>query len=275
MSTPAPLLNIQHLSVTFAATPTPAVDDVSVQVAAGERVGIVGESGSGKSTTALAALRLLNENLMAYGPESRIELAGRDILRLPESELTGLRGSSASMVFQDPASSLNPVFRAGHQVRDVVAAHRPGTRSTRRNAALEALTAAGIPDAERVYRSYPFQLSGGLRQRVVIAMAIACSPALLVADEPTSALDATVQADVLATFDQLCRERGTSLLLISHDIGVIARMCERVYVMRRGVVVEHGRTDAVINQPEHEYTRTLIAAARHREGRPRASRTTP
>ncbi|WP_051267238.1 ABC transporter ATP-binding protein [Nakamurella lactea] len=273
MTAPA-LLHIDRLSVTFAGSPRPAVDNVSVQVAAGERVGIVGESGSGKSTTALAALRLLNETQVGYGSESRIEVGGRDILRLAESELTELRGSTASMVFQDPSSSLNPVFKAGHQVRDVIAAHRPGKRADHRTAALEALTAAGIPDAERVYGCYPFQLSGGLRQRVVIAMAIACSPALLVADEPTSALDATVQAEVLATFDRLCRERGTSLLLISHDIGVVARMCERVYVMSQGVVVEHGSTDSVINRPEHEYTRTLVAAARHREGRTRQTRLT-
>lgn len=176
------------------------------------------------------------------------------------------------MVFQDPTSSLNPVIKAGHQVRDVLAAHRPGSRADHRLAALAALATAGIPDTERVYRSYPFRLSGGLRQRVVIAMAIACAPALLVADEPTSALDATVQAEVLATFDRLCRERSTSLLLISHDIGVVARMCERVYVMSEGIVVEEGLTDAIISRPEHEYTRTLIAAARHREAPPRPRR---
>lgn len=261
----AALLEVSGLTVTFNGQQRPAVVDSNIVVDVGDRVGIVGESGSGKSTTALAVMRLLDERAMSYRPESRISVGGRDILQLPEAELARLRGSSMSMVFQDPASTLNPVFRAGQQVRDVIAAHRKGNRVEHRRLAVEALSAAGIPDPDRVYRSYPFQLSGGLRQRVVIAMAIACQPQLLIADEPTSALDATVQAEVLATFDRLCNERTMSLLLISHDIGVVAKMCRRIYVMRGGEVVEHGTVEQVIGSPTHEYTRSLVAAARHRE----------
>jgi ABC-type dipeptide/oligopeptide/nickel transport system ATPase component len=260
-------LDVTNLGVTFGRQSVRAVDRVSLYVRSGERVGIVGESGSGKSTTALSVLQLHDRRLVAYDEASSIRVGGEDIMSTNARRLRALRGGAVGMVFQDPLSSLNPVFRVGTQVRDVVAAHFRISKAESRARALTALRDAGMPEPEQIYRRFPFELSGGLRQRVVIAMAIACEPSLLIADEPTSALDATVQAEVLRTFRRLCSERSMGLLLISHDIGVIYRMCDRVYVMYQGRVVEEGPAERVIGDPQHAYTKTLIDSALYRQAR--------
>jgi ABC-type dipeptide/oligopeptide/nickel transport system ATPase component len=258
-------LEISDLGVTFAQQSVRAVDGVSLFVRRGERVGIVGESGSGKSTTALSVLRLHDETSVDYDAGSGIEVAGRNVMAMNPRQLREMRGAVAGMVFQDPLSSLNPLFRIGNQVRDVISAHFDISRAQARDRAISALGDAGMPDPEQMYGRLPSELSGGLRQRVVIAMAISCGPSLLIADEPTSALDATVQAEVLQTFRRLSDTRSMGLLLISHDIGVIYRMCDRVYVMYQGHVVEEGSTDQVIGNPQHAYTKSLIDSAMYRE----------
>jgi peptide/nickel transport system ATP-binding protein len=265
-------LEIRDLGVTFARQSVRAVDGVSLVVRRGERVGIVGESGSGKSTTALSILRLHDEAAVDYDVRSAIEIAGKNVMEMSPRQLQDMRGAVAGMVFQDPLSSLNPLFRVGNQVRDVISAHFKISKAQARDRAIAALGDAGMPDPEQMYGRLPSELSGGLRQRVVIAMAISCSPSLLIADEPTSALDATVQAEVLHTFRRLCDERSMGLLLISHDIGVIYRMCHRIYVMYQGRVVEEGSTQQVVSNPRHAYTKSLIDSAMYREaGRSAAS----
>lgn len=254
------LLDIVDLHIVFGENLTPAVADVSLHVDQGERVGIIGESGSGKSVTAMSVLRLNNERIMRYDEDSRIHFDGKDILSADERALRGIRGSEISMVFQDPMSVLNPVFRVGQQVIDVLRTHGVQSRADAKQQVIESFDAVGIRESERVYKQYPHELSGGMRQRVMIAMAIAARPRLLIADEATSALDVTVQAAVLSTLDRLAEERDMSVLMITHDMGVVARFCDRVYVMYHGEVVESGAVADVLSNPQHEYTRSLLAA---------------
>ncbi|HEX2539624.1 MAG TPA: oligopeptide/dipeptide ABC transporter ATP-binding protein [Caldimonas sp.] len=255
-----PLLEVERLSVAFGepGRALQAVDDVSFHVDAGEVVGIVGESGSGKSVTALAAMGLVDE-------PGRVEAAklaydGRDLLRMSARERRSLLGGDIAMIFQDPMTSLNPSFTVAFQLMETIALHEGGSRRARRARALELLRAVEIADAQLRLDAFPHQLSGGMSQRVMLAMAIACRPRLLIADEPTTALDVTVQAQMLALLAKLQEEHGMALVLISHDLGVVAQVVDRVLVMYAGQAVEAGRLPGVFEQPRHPYTEALLAA---------------
>jgi len=252
-----PLLDVQHLSVTFGG-PTPAVDDVSFQIAAGETLGLVGESGSGKSVTAFSILRLLQVPGRIIG--GRVIFEGRDLLALSEGEMREVRGAGISLIFQEPMTALNPVMRVGDQIAEALLVHRKATRAEARDRAIELLDAVKIPDAGRRIRDYPHQLSGGMRQRVMIAIALACRPRLVIADEPTTALDVTIQAQVLELLRELKGRYNLAILLITHDFGVIAEMADRVAVMFKGRLVEEGAVRDVLRNPRDEYTRNLLAA---------------
>lgn len=254
------VLDIVDLQVKFGESASAAVKGVNLSVARGERVGIIGESGSGKSVTAMSVLRLNNERIMQYGEPSQVIYRDQNILKADEKTLRGLRGSEIGMIFQDPMSVLNPVFKVGAQVLDVLRTHSALSKAEGKVRVIESFGEVGIRDPERVFNQYPHELSGGMRQRVMIAMAIASGPRLLIADEATSALDVTVQAAVLSTLDRLADFMNMSILMITHDMGVVARFCDRVYVMRGGEVVESGDVVKVMESPGHEYTRSLLAA---------------
>ncbi|HEU5255613.1 MAG TPA: ABC transporter ATP-binding protein [Vicinamibacterales bacterium] len=252
-----PLLDVQHLSVTFGG-PTPAVDDVSFSIARGETLGLVGESGSGKSVTAFSILRLLQwPGRITAG---RVVFDGRDLLALTEDEMREVRGLGISLIFQEPMTALNPVMRVGDQIAEALLVHGKASRAEARARAVELLEAVKIGDATRRVRDYPHQLSGGMRQRVMIAIALACQPPLVIADEPTTALDVTIQAQVLELLRELKARYHLALLLITHDFGVIAEMADRVAVMYQGRLVEHGSVREVLRRPSHNYTRHLLAA---------------
>ena len=233
-----------------------AVDGVSFHVDAGETVGIVGESGSGKSMTALSIMRLLPSGGRIVG--GRIRLKGKDLTGLSEDEMEEIRGTEIAMIFQDPMTSLNPVLRTGWQVGEPLRIHRGASRSAAQNAAVEMLTKVGIPDANQRALDYPHVFSGGMRQRAMIAMGLSTSPSLLIADEPTTALDVTIQAQILDLLRNLSRNYGTATILITHNLGVVAGMCDRVIVMYAGRVVEQGPTEDVFAHPEHPYTWSLL-----------------
>jgi ABC-type dipeptide/oligopeptide/nickel transport system ATPase component len=255
-----PLLRVEHLTVTFetASDPVVAVDDVSFSIAQGETLGLVGESGSGKSVTAFAILRLLQPPGRITG--GRVLFQGRDLLALSEREMREVRGAGISLIFQEPMTALNPVIRVGDQIAEALTVHGKASRRDARARAVELLDAVRIPDAARRVRDYPHQLSGGMRQRVMIAIALACRPPLVIADEPTTALDVTIQAQVLDLMRDLKARLNLALLLITHDFGVIAEMADRVAVMYKGRLVEEGPVRQILRQPRHEYTRTLLAA---------------
>jgi len=252
-----PLLDVQHLSVTFGGQ-TPAVDDVSFSIARGETLGLVGESGSGKSVTAFSILRLLQPPGRIIA--GRVMFEGRDLLTLSERGMREIRGARISLIFQEPMTALNPVMRVGDQIAEALLVHGQAARGEARARAEELLEAVKIPDAARRLRDYPHQLSGGMRQRVMIAIALACRPPLIIADEPTTALDVTIQAQVLDLLRELKARYHLALLLITHDFGVIAEMADRVAVMYKGKLVEHGSVRDVLRHPSHEYTRNLLAA---------------
>ena len=253
------ILEIENLGVTFSTESgdVPAVRGVSLRVEPGETLALVGESGSGKSTVALAALGLLPGNARASGG---VSVGGTDVVGAGEGELARLRGRTASMVFQEPATALDPLTRIGKQIAEVVRNHRNVSRQEAAAEAVALLGRVGIPEPERRASAFPFQLSGGQRQRVVIAMAIANSPGLLVADEPTTALDVTVQAEILDLLRALAVDSGTGVLLVTHNMGVVADFADRVAVMLEGEVVETGAVEDVLLRPTHEYTRRLLAA---------------
>jgi len=255
-----PLLHIDNLRVSFKRGGE-VVHGIEIVVPRRRRVGVIGESGSGKSVTALSVLRLHDERTMTYGSDSAIKFDGKDLLRASTRELNAVRGAKISMIFQDPMNTLNPVFRVGPAIVDVLRTHdkslSAGEAERRTKAALDSV---GIRNVDVVFQQYPHQLSGGMRQRVMIAMATAARPDLLIADEPTSALDVTVQAAVLDTLDALAQERDLAVLMITHDMGVVARFCDDVYVMYHGDVVEYGPTAQVLNDPRHEYTQRLLSA---------------
>ncbi|TMF90203.1 MAG: ABC transporter ATP-binding protein [Chloroflexi bacterium] len=234
-----------------------AVRGVSFELGAGSRTGLIGESGSGKTLTALALMGLLPDGLRAAG---RVLYGGRDLLTLPDDELCALRGDRLAMVFQEPMSALNPVMRIGDQVAEPLMLHRRLGRRVALAEATRALMRVRIRDPEEKMRAYPHQLSGGQRQRAMIAMAMACAPAVLVADEPTTALDVTVQAGILRLLDELVEAEGTTLLLITHDLAVVASSCDRVLVMYGGKIVESGTVGQVFDRPRHPYTRALLDA---------------
>jgi ABC-type microcin C transport system duplicated ATPase subunit YejF len=242
-----------------------AVDGVSLKIERGETLGLVGESGSGKSMTALAMLRLVPPPGRVTG--GRVVFEGRDLLALPEREMRGVRGQRMSLIFQEPMTALNPVMRVGDQIAEALTVHGLATRAEARARAVELLEAVRIPDAARRARDYPHQLSGGMRQRVMIAIALACRPPLVIADEPTTALDVTIQAQVLDLMRELKTRYNLALLLITHDFGIIAEMADRVAVMHRGRVVEQGPVRQILREPQHEYTKTLLAAVPGMVGR--------
>jgi peptide/nickel transport system ATP-binding protein len=236
-----------------------AVDDVSFSVRRGETLAIVGESGCGKSVTALSVMRLVPD------PPGRIVggsimLEGTDLLSLDESEMRAIRGNRISMIFQEPMTSLNPVMRIGDQITEAVRLHRQMSRKEATAKAVEMLRLVKIPEAERRAQEYPHQLSGGMRQRAMIAMALACRPALLIADEPTTALDVTIQAQILALILELQKELGMGLVLITHDLGVVAQTAQRVVVMYAGRKVEEADVETLFASPRHPYTRGLMAS---------------
>ena len=254
------LLDVQRLTVEFptAGTTLVAVDDVSFSVDAGEVVGIVGESGSGKSVTALATLGLVDEPGRVRA--ERLAFDGRELPSLSRRERRRLLGGDIAMIFQDPMTSLNPSFSVAFQLMEAIGLHEGGSRAARRARALALLRAVEIPDAERRLEAFPHQLSGGMSQRVMLAMAIACNPRLLIADEPTTALDVTIQAQMLAMMLRLSRERDMALVLITHDLGVVAEVAERVIVMYAGQVVEEAAVPQIFELPRHPYTEALLAA---------------
>ncbi|MCO7193898.1 ABC transporter ATP-binding protein [Pseudonocardia sp. McavD-2-B] len=254
-----PVLDVRDLRVEFptAAGALGVVDGVSFDVGPGETVALVGESGSGKSVSSLAVLGLLGRGRIAGGS---VSFRGEEIAGAGPERLRRLRGAEIAMVFQNPMSALDPLFSVGDQVVEAIRVHRPVGRAQARERAVELLREVGLPDPERRMRSYPHELSGGQQQRVGVAMALACDPELLIADEPTTALDVTVEAQILALMRRLQREHGAALLLITHDMSVVARMADRVVVMYAGQVVERGTVAEVLSAPTHPYTRALIGS---------------
>jgi len=253
------LLEIQDLQTHFVtdAGTVRAVEHVSLKVRKGETLGIVGESGCGKSVTALSVLRLI-PNPPGKIVGGRILLEGRNLLELPEKEMRKVRGGSISMIFQEPMTSLNPVFTVGDQIAEGIRLHQGLSKREAWNKAIEMLRIVRIPDAERRVKEYPHQMSGGMRQRVMIAMALACNPHLLIADEPTTALDVTIQAQILDLLNQLKSEMGMAVMLITHDLGVVADTAARVVVMYAGRVVEEAPVLELFKNPLHPYTQGLL-----------------
>ncbi|MFA7278979.1 MAG: oligopeptide/dipeptide ABC transporter ATP-binding protein [Sterolibacterium sp.] len=254
------LLEIENLSVTFgsASRPLKALDGLNLCMEQGEVVGIVGESGSGKSTAGLALMGLID--YPGRVTARRMNFDGRDLLRMQESERQALRGKDIAMIFQDPLTSLNPCFSIAYQLEETLRVHQAGTRGELRERALALLRLVEIPDPEQRMDAYPHQLSGGMCQRVMLAMAIACNPRLLIADEPTTALDVTVQAQMLELLTGLQKQRGMALLLITHDLGVVAQVAHRVIVMYAGQVMEQGLVPDIFDAPRHPYTQALLAS---------------
>lgn len=261
-----PLLSVRDLTVDFRLPrgQARAVDGVSFDLAPGEVLGVVGESGSGKSVTALAILRLLNTPPATVSGQVRFD--GRDLLTLPEREMQGIRGGQIAMVFQDPLSSLNPVLTIGFQVAEAIALHQKVPMKLAWERAVEMLGRVRLPDPEIRAHSFPHQISGGQRQRVMIAMAFACNPRVVIADEPTTALDVTVQRQVLDLMLDLKREHGTAIVLITHDLGVVAETADRVQVMYGGRIVEIGSVYELFDDPRHPYTRALLESMPGLEG---------
>jgi ABC-type dipeptide/oligopeptide/nickel transport system ATPase component len=255
----APLLKVRDLGVTFRTGDrvTVASTEVSFDLAAGEVLAVVGESGSGKSVSALALTRLLPP-APTCEVVGTIELAGRALTGLTEAALSKVRGKEIAYIFQEPGTSLNPVYTIGFQIGEAIELHRPDVTDVRA-AVLAALRDVHIDDPARVADSYPHELSGGMQQRAMIAMALACDPKILVADEPTTALDVTIQKEIMDLLARLRRERGMSILLITHNFGIVANFADHVQVMRQGRVVEQGPTAQVMGSPAHEYTKGLIA----------------
>ena len=254
-----PLLRVRDLSVEFgpAGKAVRVLDRVGFDMAAGDCVGIVGESGSGKSVMSLSLLRLIPEPPGRI-VEGSIEFEGVDLLTLPASRMPDIRGKDIAMIFQEPMSALNPVMTIGEQISEAIFLHESTGAAARRARVLDMLQLVGIPDAGKRYDSYPHEFSGGMRQRVMIAMALACNPKLLIADEPTTALDVTIQAQVLELMKQLRARYRTSILLISHDLGVIADVVDRVIVMYCGRIVETAEIDDLFDRPAHPYTEGLL-----------------
>ncbi len=281
-----PLLTVEDLRVEFSTArgTVHAVNGISFDIAPGETLGLVGESGCGKSVTALALLGILARNGRVVS--GRAIFDGRDLLTLSDSQLRGIRGREIAMIFQDPMTSLNPVLTIGRQIREVLETHFDLGKAEAIRRAGELLERVGIPSADLRLKDYPHQFSGGMRQRAMIAMALACEPKLMIADEPTTALDVTIQAQILDLLRELVSEQNTALILITHDLGVVAGMCERVHVMYGGLIMEAGAADQLFARPRHPYTFGLLqsvprldAARRAKlqpiEGQPRDMLTAP
>lgn len=263
----ADILKIENLRVRFkdAAPDRFAVDGVSFSIKEGEMVGLVGESGSGKTVTAMSISGLLPKAKAEFS--GSITLDGKEIFNCSDRDILGLLGDELGIVFQEPMTSMNPVMRIGPQVEECLRIHTGLTKQQRKERALEAMTWAELSNVEEVYNKYPHQLSGGMLQRVMIAAAIISKPKLLVADEPTTALDVTIQAEILELLQRLNREHGMAILLISHNLRVVRRLCTRVAVMQRGKIVEDRPVEDVFRQPRHDYTKKLLAAIPSRDKR--------
>ena len=252
------MLEIKDLHVQFHTSDHEAVRGISLQVDEGEIMGLVGESGSGKSVTAMMIAGLLREDKVKM--EGQILLDGRDMLCAGGRELLSYQGKDIGVVFQEPMSALNPVMRIGPQVEECLRVHTELSKEERRQLALQAMRDVDLDNVEEVYRKYPHELSGGMLQRVCIAAAVISRPRLLLADEPTTALDVTIQAQILELLKRLNRERDMSILFISHNLNVVRKLCTRVAVMQKGLIVEEGETEQVFHEPQHPYTQRLIAA---------------
>jgi peptide/nickel transport system ATP-binding protein len=268
---PEVLLEVRDLSVSFRTESgvVRAVDGLSLTLALGEVVGIVGESGSGKTVSMMAVMRLIRDPNAVI--EGQVLLRGRDLMQLPPNEMRLIRGGEIAMIFQDPMTALTPVYTVGWQIAEQVRAHAAMTRRQARARVVELLAEVGISNPGRRLDDYPHQFSGGMRQRVMIAMALSCNPSILIADEPTTALDVTIQAQILELMKRLQRDHGSSILLITHDMGVVSDLAERVAVMYAGSVVEEGSKSDVFRDPQHPYTWGLLGSI-PRVGRPRVHR---
>lgn len=260
-----PLLEVEQLTTAFRTDygEVTSVEGVSFRLQHGETVGIVGESGCGKSVTSLSIMRLLGKN--GYIRNGSVSLNGVDLAALPEDKLRSIRGSDIAMIFQDPMTSLNPVFTIGNQLCESIVLHMKLGRKKARQHALEMLKKVGLARPEQILDAYPHELSGGMRQRVMIAMALSCKPKLLIADEPTTALDVTIQAQILHLMRELQKESGTAIMLITHDLGVVAEMADKVIVMYAGQVVEETDVYTLFEKPLHPYTQGLMASVPHLE----------
>ncbi len=266
-----PLLEVRDLSVSFKTEDglVQAVDNLSLAVTAGEVLGIVGESGSGKTVSMMAVMRLIRDpNAIVDG---RVLYRGRDLMPLPKNEIRSVRGREIAMIFQDPMTALTPVYTVGWQIAEQIQAHERVSRSVARARTIDLLEEVGIPNPARRVDEYPHQFSGGMRQRVMIAMALSCNPSLLIADEPTTALDVTIQAQILELMKRLQHDHGSAIVLITHDMGVIAELAERVCVMYAGRVVEEAPKRSLFRNPQHPYTWGLLASI-PRLDRPRQRR---
>ena len=254
------LLSVEHLTTVFdmPSGPLRAVDDVGFEIRTGETLGLVGESGSGKSITALSILRLVQPPGRIAG--GRLLFKGRNLMDLSEREMQAVRGAEIALVFQEPMTALNPVFTIGDQIAETLVVHRRATKRQARDEAVELLRRVRIPSPESRVKDYPHQLSGGMRQRVMIAIALACGPSLVIADEPTTALDVTIQAQILDLLREMQSVFDLSLLLITHDLGIVAETADRVAVMYAGRVVETGPVRSILRSPQHPYTRGLLAS---------------
>lgn len=260
------IVEINHLKVKFPVRKNwlPAVDEVDLTIHAGEIIGIVGESGSGKSVMSQTILRLRDHDT-AVKYEGEILFEGKDLLQSPLSEIRDIRGNDISIIFQDPLNSLSPVHTVEKQLSEVLILHKQLTKDEARKQTIEMLHLTGIPDPEACLKKYPFELSGGMQQRVMIAMALACEPKLLIADEPTTALDVTIQEQILRLMKQLNETMGMSVLFITHDMGVVSQLCHRVKVMYLGQIVEDAGTEQLFDEPLHPYTEGLISCIPHLE----------
>ena len=258
-----PLLKVENLRIAleWGGTTFDATESVSFEIGRGEAFGLVGESGCGKSITALAVMGLLRRPLSLAG--GRILLDGQEIQDVPAAEMRRLRGKRIAMIFQEPMTALNPLSPVGRQIAEMFVLHEGASWSEAMDRAEDALRQVRVPSPERRIKDYPHQLSGGMRQRVMIAIALACRPELLVADEPTTALDVTVQAEIIDLMAELCAARGTAILMISHDLGLVANMCRRVAVMYAGRIVEEQKSESIFGTPRHPYTRGLKIGRAH------------
>ncbi|HSF62848.1 MAG TPA: ABC transporter ATP-binding protein [Paracoccaceae bacterium] len=261
-----PILDVRGLSIRFRGQPVDLIDDVSFSIQPGRTLCIVGESGCGKSVTSLAVMGLLPPRSATVTAGS-VMFRGRDLLTLPRPEIEDLRGNRMAMIFQEPMTSLNPAFTVGDQVAEAVRRHRACTQQEARDRALEMFRKVRMPAAEKRLDDYPHQMSGGMRQRVMIAMALANDPALLIADEPTTALDVTIQAQILDLMRDLQQDTGTALLMITHDLGVVAEIADDVAVMYAGRIVEYGPVAQIFNEPQHPYTLGLMGSMPALSGR--------
>ena len=254
----SPILSIQNLKTHFATEDglVKAVDGVSFDLSAGESLGIVGESGSGKTVTCMSALRLISSP--GFHPDGKIMFHGSDLLQCSERELKKIRGDRISMIFQDPMTSLNPFLKVGRQLTEVLEVHKQLSPNDARHRCIEMLDRVEIPDATKRFDQYPHEFSGGMRQRVMIAMALLCEPELLIADEPTTALDVTIQAQILELIQDLKRDFKTSVILITHDLGIVAGITTTIAVMYAGRIIEKGPTEEIFANPQHPYTQGLL-----------------